>query len=528
MSGRDIAPATSAADAEARATGAQGPVGNPSRRRLLRGLPAVPLAAWMTARPASATAPAPGPAPASAPAAAAALLGADVATRHSTGAGAAKFDYTAIYSETALRDAAGKLQATISSTSYLKEGGAGAQRPVVFLYNGGPGSSSSMLQFGGLGPRRIVGKEGAPLQMVDNAYTLLADADLVFVDPVGTGFNQVPAGGDGQAYWGADGDAKVAVELVRAWLAKHGRAASPVYLCGESYGGYRLAMMSKFTKDLPLAGMLLISPLLDMSGRSDSPGNDQPYVINLPSMSAAAWYHGRIARNGRSAEQVFDEATRYAQGEYAAALQLGRRLPAADAGRIAARLSALIGLPEKTILDAKLRVPGEDFMLALLNDPERRIGSLDTRVTGWSKRPRTPAQPTTDPSFPSYGQAGIIAEYYQRELQVPIARPYVTLTLDVNRAWKYRDPKEDHAWYMDGTVQVTEAMLQHPKMRVMVMGGYFDMSIPYLGSVYSVDHAGMPAERVRLAPLVSGHSPYDDEPTLRSFAEQIRSFVIQT
>lgn len=441
-----------------------------------------------------------------------------VVTQHTVGALA----YTATYTEHPLRDAAGRIQATIASTSYVADALVSSTRPVLFLYNGGPGSSSSMLQFGGLGPRRLTGPETA-LTMIDNRQHLLAQADLVFIDPVGTGFNQVPPEGDGKPYWTADGDAKATLEVVRSWLKDHGRGASPVYLCGESYGGFRTAMLCKFAGDLPLAGLILVSPLLDLSGRTGAIGNDQPYIINLPSMAVAAWYHGRTARRGRTAAQVFESARRFAQGEYASALQPGRRLPAAEAQRVAAGLSALIGMPQQRIVEARLRIDGETYMNDLLGDPLLRIGSLDTRVIGSATRPRTPAQPTTDPSFPSYGLGGAIGDYFRNELKVPITRPYVTLTLDVNRAWDYRSTGS--GFYIDGTTEVAAAMEKHPAMRLLVTGGYFDMSIPYLGSMYSVDHAGVDPARVQMAAMESGHSPYDNEATLQVFADHLRGFL---
>ena len=475
---------------------------NEARRRLLGGLA-------LAALPAVAAQPAPAP------------LAAPVVTQHT----ARMLAYTATYTTYPLRDKAGQLQATMAATSYVVDSLAAPTRPVLFLYNGGPGSSSSMLQFGGLGPRRLSGADGA-LTMVDNQQHLLAEADLVFIDPVGTGFNQVPAGGDGKPYWHADGDAEATLQVVRSWLKDHQRGAAPLYLCGESYGGFRTAMLCKSAGDLPIAGLILVSPLLDLSGRTGALGNDQPYIINLPSMAVAAWYHGRTARRGRTVAQVFESARQFAQGDYASALQLGRRLPAADTQRIAASLSALTGLPQQRIVDARLRIDGETWMNTLLDDPLLRIGSLDTRVIGSATRPRTPSQPTTDPSFPSYRTAGAIGDYFRRELNVPIDRPYVTLTLDVNRAWDYRPaPGSGSSFYIDGTTEVANAMEKHPAMRLLVTGGYFDMSIPYLGSVYSVDHANIDPARVQLAAMESGHSPYDNEATLHAFAEHLRTFL---
>ena len=239
-----------------------------------------------------------------------------VATRHEIQLGKTKLAYTATFAETPLQDDKGALQATISATSYVLDGVRDrSHRPVIFLFNGGPGASSSPLHFSAFGPRLLTNEKDAEglRKLADNSNTLLDVADLVFIDPVGTGFSRERPGAQSGAYWGVESDAAAALQLIRKWLVDNGRAESPLFIAGESYGGFRLATLLEHTDDLPLAGLIFISPMLDASGSSGAPGNDLPYIFELPSMAVAAWEHHKIDRAGRTIEQVYAEAEHFAQ-----------------------------------------------------------------------------------------------------------------------------------------------------------------------------------------------------------------------
>lgn len=453
-----------------------------------------------------------------------------VATQHTARIGGQQIAYTASFAETVLRDAAGQPQATISSTSYVRDGVADAsKRPVVFIFNGGPGASSSPLHFSALGPRRILEADAAgPRRLVDNDSSPLPQADLVFIDPVGTGFSRVLPGGDGKPYWAIDGDAKAALALVQDWLRAHQRGAAPVYLCGQSYGGFRLAMVTKYGKDLPLAGLILVSPMLDASGAAEAAGNDLPFIFYLPTMSALAWHHQRIPRDGRTLEQVVAESTRFAQGEYALALQQGSALPAAELERLAARMAALTGLPQQMIAEARLRISTDVFRSALLRSSGQEIGRLDGRVIAAKRPPKTADQPSGDPSLVVSGsKADFIKAYYRQELQVAPRRPYVTLTFAVNGQWGWhaKDNDADSLFYLNGAPYIAAEMASQPQTRLMLAGGYFDLAVPYLGAKYALAHAGIAPERVRAVPFLSGHSPYEGEDGLQQFARAIVTFV---
>ena len=466
-------------------------------------------------------------------------VAAPIVTHHTARIGAARVAYTASFAATVLKDANGVSQATISATSYTRDGVADlARRPVIFLFNGGPGASSSPLHFAALGPRRIV-EQGSDRQLQDNDDSPLDVADLVFIDPVGTGFSRVLPGGDGKPYWTMDGDARAALALVRDWLHAHGRTASPVYLAGQSYGGFRLAMMTKYAQDLPLAGLVLVSPMLDASGTSEAPGNDLPYILGLPSMSALAWFHERIDRGGRTVEAQFAEATRFAEGEYAAALMQGSALPAAERARIAARIATLTGLPEAFIVAHDLRIGIDAFRSQLLQSPRKttlaeagqEVGSLDGRIIAAKRPPKTAAQPSGDPSLVVSGsRAEFIKAYYRDALHVADAAPdatYITLSFAVNGAWNWqaRDEATGGLFYLNAAPHIAALMRRQPGTRLMLAGGYYDLAVPYLGASYVLAHAGIDPRRIESVGFAAGHSPYDDAAGLHQFANAIRAFA---
>ncbi len=469
-----------------------------------------------------------------APAPAAVHVLGQVATEHHVTLGGVDVPYTAIFEEKVLKDAQGRPMATISCTSYLRNDVSDLHaRPVLFAFNGGPGASSSPLHFGAFGPRRIVEGANGARSLTDNAYSLLADSDLVFVDPVGTGFNQVPPGGDGAPYWSVEGDAAAVLDLVRGWLKEHGRTSSPLYIAGESYGGYRLATMVKKAEDLDIAGLIVISPMLDASASQEAPGNDLPYVFSLPAMAVAAWQHNRVDRAGRTVEQQFEEAARFAQTDYLVALQQGSLLPSGERERVARQMAALVGLPAPLIADANLRVSDDTFVTELLKDKNLVLGRLDTRVAA-PPPPKVPAGRPAAANDPSLGlgmtnviKSPIARQYFQSELRVPTDRDYVALTLDVNFKWNWQTKQEPWhpSFYVNAAPNIAEYMKKHPATRLMVVGGYFDLAVPVLSVRYAVDHSGIPLDRVTTAVFDSGHSTFSGDAALARMDEVMRAFL---
>lgn len=455
---------------------------------------------------------APAPAAGTSPPAADAVI-APVTTRHEvTLGGATRIPYFATFAEYVLSDDEGRPQATISATSYVRADAARPeQRTVVFFFNGGPGASSSPLHFGALGPR-LRGKRGedGERRMVENPSSLVDAADLVYIDPVGTGFSRPLPGGDTSRYWNNAGDAAAALELIRRWLEGHGRTASPVIIVGQSYGGYRLARMMEHAADLNLAALVLISPALENVGAR----SDLDHVFDLPTMAAAAWYHERIERGEQSVEEWFDAASEFARTGYLAGLFEGAALAPAERHRLASRISAFIGLPAELIAEHELRIDSQDFLETLLRDEERLVGRLDTRVTGPVPEDAPPDRPAAanDPAL-GLGATNVITapdirQYLTQELGVETPRDYVSLTLDVNFQWDRSDPQSLPG--APGPARHIAAIMQaKPELELVLMAGIYDLAVPLLAPLYSIRHAAIPLDRVTVARFEAGHSPYE-------------------
>jgi len=451
---------------------------------------------------------------------------APVTTHHRAIVGGRAIDYDATFDEQVLSDAAGKPQATISGTAYVRTGIVDrSKRAVTFAFNGGPGASSSPLHFSAFGPRLVErwGSGEAP-SIRDNPQSLIDITDLVFIDPVGTGFSRVLKGGSGQPYWDVDGDAKAVLGYIRAWLKRNGRTGSPVYIAGESYGGTRLAEMVGDADDLNLAGLIFISPALGNEGE----GSDLDYVFALPSMAVAAVRNGKAGAGGRSVDAVFEDARSFAMGDYALALMKGSLLPDAERDRIAARMSALIGLPARTIVEHHLRVDAETFRKALRSSEGLVVGRLDTRVTAPVPK-HEPNRPSAanDPALGLGASNVIISDaigaYMRNELKVPIDRPYVSLTLDVNFKWTWPQSRGGAAPSL--TANIAKAMAAKPRLRLLLVGGYYDLAVPLLAPRYALDHAWLPMDRVEMIALETGHSAFEGEQGRLEMKSLMRTFI---
>jgi carboxypeptidase C (cathepsin A) len=459
------------------------------------------------------------------------------ATYHALRIGSQTIRYGATFSETLLSDETGRAQATISATSYVRDGiEDSANRPVLFAFNGGPGASSSPLHFGALGPRAWAEQRRADgsRQLSDNAASLIDIADLVFIDPVGTGFSRIRPGGDPGRFWSVDGDAQAALTLIRHWLSDHGRTQSPVFIAGESYGGFRVATLAKHLQDVKLGGLILISPMLDASGSQAAAGNDLPFVFDFPSMAVAAWAHGRIDRKDRTAPQIYEEARAFAQSDYIVALQQGSALGSTARMQVAAQMSRLIGLPAALIEAQNLRIDSEQFLQTLLKEQNLVVGRLDVRVTA----PK-PADKGSDPNRPAAAndpalglrgsnviKSSAVKEYLERELGVETQREYLSLTLDVNFRWNWQGPQRPPSFYVNPTANIASLMKQQPNARILLIGGYFDLATPILASRYALTHADIPPERVTALAIEAGHSPFEGDANRATFNQAIRTLIV--
>ncbi len=446
--------------------------------------------------------------------------------------------YTAIFQEVPLYDAQGKMQASICTTSYvLDKVRQPLARPVMFLFNGGPGASSSPLHFSAFGPKHYQAEAGGARVLVDNPNTLLDVTDLVFIDPVGTGFSRERAGGTPGLYFAPGADADAVLTVIRQWIKANHREGSPLYIAGESYGGFRLALMMQHVEDLPLAGLIFISPLFDPSGTASAVGNDQPFIFDLPTYAVAAWEHKKAGGTQPNAAAVYADAEAYAQSEYALALQQGASLDPATRDKVAQRVSGLIGLPREEVLKSNLRVDSEDFLAQLLADQSLEVGRLDTRVTAKKAPPANPDRPAAanDPAL-GLGASNVIKSesiktYLQKDLNVVTSRDYLSLSLDVNFRFKWSElfePKDSHdeqSFYFNSAPGIAAVMKKQPALRLLLVGGYYDLAVPLSAPRYAILHAGIPLERVKMVALPTGHSVFGDEHLQKDGAALVRQFV---
>lgn len=449
-------------------------------------------------------------------------------------------DYRAVVAETILEDASGKPAASIVSVSYLRTDVRGdAERPVIFVFNGGPGSASLWLHMGFVGPRRIdfgndIQPETAPpFRLADNTESPLDVADLVLFDPPGTGFSRVLPGGKVEQFYGVQQDATATVDFIRSWIREHGRWNSPKYLMGESYGTVRAAVAAKLLAGGPfgtghmdgitLNGVILLGQAMDGSG---SAGRDGAFINSLPSLAATAWHHERVDREDTTLEEHVDAARRFAAGEYRDALYAGWDLDADERRQIAERLAGLVGLSADEILELNLRVPNRGYAERLLAGVGKEVGMYDSRfVLPLENDGNDPV--ADDPAMGQYvpGYVAAVNLYLRRELGVELDRSYDAIEFrSVNARWDY-----GHGPGVPSSRNFTEdlatAARRNPALRIFVGTGYYDLVTTLGAAEYTLAHSGIERERVQFRNYESGHMPYLGPDSRRALADDIRRFV---
>jgi carboxypeptidase C (cathepsin A) len=457
-------------------------------------------------------------------------------TKHKGSFGGQSIAYTATTGETYLTDKDDKPVAAIFATSYVKDGGDPKTRPITFLYNGGPGSGSLWLHMGAFGPKRVVlpdaKDDGAPpYPVIDNPESLLDVTDLVFIDPVGTGFSHTLGGKDPKDYWGVSADAKSIAEFIRIWLNENGRWASPKYIGGESYGTTRsIALINELEgsyNDVAVNGIILISTILDFGAAAEAQGNEMPYILNLPSMATTAWYHHKIANPPATVAEVAAQARAFAIGPYAAALLKGNQLGTEERVSVRAELARLTGLSEAFVDNANLRVSPGRFYKELLRDRGQVIGRLDTRYTGVDYD-RAGEEPDNDPSFYGIDAAytSAINSYVRGDLKLKTDRHYVTIGGVNSWDWKLADQRgRDGEVYVNVAPYLGKALRENSGLRVFVGQGWYDFATPFFGAEYSLNRPGFDPSRISFHYYDAGHMMYVRPDDLRKLSADIRAFI---
>ncbi|HMO75670.1 MAG TPA: peptidase S10 [Sphingopyxis sp.] len=447
--------------------------------------------------------------------------------------GGQRINYAATVGETILRNKDGVAEAAVVTTSYVKEP-RDPNRPVTFLFNGGPGSGSVWLMMGAFGPKRVVipgdGRDdGAPpYPIVDNPDAPLDVTDIVFIDPPGTGFSHLIGKAKPEDYYGVTQDAKAVAEVIRRWLNDNGRWNSPKYLGGESYGTTRTAavahqLMNATYNDVAFNGLLLISTVLDFAAGADTPGNELAPITNLPSMAVTALYHGKAS--APSAEAFAEEARQWAIGPYASALLKGQKLQGEERAAIRRELSRFTGLSETFLEQADLRVLPSRFYKELLRDRGLTVGRLDSRYTG-RDYDSAGERPDNDPSF--YGidasYTAAINSWLRDGLGFRTDREYQSIA-GLGRQWDWRIGGRDDNAYLNVTPWIGQALRENSGLRVLVAQGYYDFATPFFAAEYALSRTGIPQDRITYTYYDAGHMMYVRDEDRRKLSDDVRAFI---
>lgn len=454
-------------------------------------------------------------------------------TAHSIKLGGKELKYTAEAGTLPLVKADGSPRARIFYTAYSLDGQTDpAARPVTFCFNGGPGSSSVWLHLGAFGPRRIVMPgDGTtapkpPFALADNERTLLATSDLVFIDPVSTGYSRAEKPDEAKQFYGIREDGESVAEFIRLYTVKHQRWASPKYLAGESYGVVRACFVANLLQqkhNIYPNGLVLVSGLLDFSTLQAKGLNDLPYLTFLPAYTAAAWHHRALSPEWQSDRaKAMQAVNEYAANVYPGVLLAGNSLNETQKKEAAQKLAQFTGLPAELIAAANLRVSPELFRRKLLAGKGLILGRFDARTLTQSAEPLL-NYPETDPSFDNvigaFGSA--INDYLRRELQYESDLPYEVLT-SVN-PWNMGAENS----YAGVAEELTDALQTNGHMRVIFMCGELDLATPANGIAHSVNHLRLPPasrERLQVEHYESGHMMYLNPPDLEKMQRDLEAF----
>jgi carboxypeptidase C (cathepsin A) len=461
-----------------------------------------------------------------------------IVTDHHLNSGGTDLRYQAVAEEIYLRDGEDKPRASFFTLSYLASGDAKPeQRPVTFVFNGGPGSSSVWLHLGLVGPRLIdipsdaSDPGGPPYHLRDNPWTLLRATDLVFVDPVGTGFSKPLGEAKAEEFWGFNQDADSVAEFIRTYITVHDRWNSPKYILGESYGGIRTAMLvPRLQQELSIGlnGLILISPALNMGTLPFAVGgNDLPFATHLPAYAATAYYHGKLPDEWPDLATLLAAAQEYAGGEYLQALFEGDSLSAERRAEVARQLHRFTGLSEGYILRSDLRIFAPRFIKELLRDEGKSIGLLDGRYMQ-DELDDVGDFPDGDPFSAKTGPIylSLFQSYLRNDLGVDLTRRYVGQSGEANQNWK-RPPGGAHAFagYIDVTGEMAQGTKDNEGLRVFSAGGYHDLTTSYFATEYMLHHSGIDPARMSINNYEGGHMMYLYQPSLEALSNDIVAFI---
>ncbi|MEP7154870.1 MAG: peptidase S10 [Betaproteobacteria bacterium] len=466
-----------------------------------------------------------------------------VTTKHKTRINGENIAYTVTCGTVVLKEdsekdgnrEAEKPLATMFFIAYTRDGVKDpAKRPLTFSFNGGPGSSSVWLHIGVLGPKRVAldangNAPPPPYKLVDNEYSLLSETDLVFIDPVGTGYSRMLDGEKTKEFHRYQRDLDSVGEFIRLYTSRNERWASPKFIAGESYGTTRAAGLSSLLQEkysMYLNGLILFSTALDFSTFRFMSGHDLAHVLFLPTYAATAWYHQKLDKRlqGKSLRALLDEVEAFAEGDYNAALFLGDKLPPAQRDAIAGKLVQYTGLSREYLLQTNLRVHIQRYCKELCRDEHRTVGRLDSRFKGIDKDAAgetfefDPAHTNLDGAY-----SACINDYLRRELKFESDTPY-TMISRLYMTWDFGS-KDTH---LNVAENLRKAISSNPNMKVYVGSGYYDLATPHFASDYVLNHMALDpslSSNISKYYYEAGHMMYVHIPSLKAQAKHLRDFV---
>ncbi len=460
-------------------------------------------------------------------------------TSHQGIFGGKTINYKATAKETYLINKKGDSIASFWSVAYTKAPmGDVGKRPVTFVFNGGPGSASMWLHMGFFGPKVVkVDSEAkqddgaAPYNLVKNEHGLLDLTDLVFIDPVGTGYSRLVGKGKGKDFYGLKEDVDSFAQFIRKWVTENERWFSPKYLAGESYGTTRAAYLGKALEgsgqNMALNGMILISQALDYAGSTSVHHNMTSYITYLPSMAATAWYHKKAGQD-KTLENFVEECRQFTYNTYAPALYKGNLLSDSEKQGIAEKLSYFTSLDKTYILHSNLRILMGRFQKKLLEDKGLAVGRLDGRFMGDEVDKVAERPHLGDPASYQISSAYTAAlnHYFASELKIKMDRPYITS--GGGSGWRWRTVPDGQYWEpmpVNTAPHLGETMRRNPAMKIMVASGYYDLITPFFDAEYTFARNGIVTNRVKMTYYEAGHMMYTHQPDLIKLSQDIREFL---
>ena len=464
-------------------------------------------------------------------------------TDHSITIDGKTIDYTATVGTMELKNTANEPMALYGFTAYTKKGVKNpGSRPIMFAYNGGPGSSSVWLHLGVLGPKRTVVNDpgftpASPYVLEDNNYSILDVADLVMVDPVGTGISKAIGKGKNSDFWGVDQDMRTVSQFIKQYINTHNRWNSPKFILGESYGTMRSAAVVNYLQErlgVAINGVIMVSAVFDLRTLTFSQGDDISYILNLPTYAACAYYHDKVPNKPADLEAYIQSSREFAEQEYASALMKGDRLVGAERKAVIDKLAYFTGLSPAYLEKARLRVQLSEYVQELLRDERQTIGRLDCRFKGINQDPLSQNMMYDAQSSaisPAYKTT--FMDYYYNQLGADKNITYNFSARDgySDFKWDWTHSKNGRGGWPKGVntgVDLAEAMSRNPNLKILVLNGYHDLATPFYAVEYSLDHLGLEPNiksNIQMEYFEAGHMMYTHHPSLVKFKEDLKKFV---